>query len=62
MLESGNELQMLNSSTHPYCEECYKGHIKTLEKNDALFKQKKALQALEIFSGFFSISIIKVNF
>lgn len=58
MLESGNELQMLDSSIHSYCEECYKEHIKTLGKEDGLFKQSKALQVLEIFSGSFSISII----
>jgi hypothetical protein len=62
MLESGDELQMLASSTHSYCEECYEEHIKTLKKKDKLFRQNRPLQALEIFSGSFSISIILVNF
>lgn len=62
MLDGDNELQMLNSSSHFYCEECYKEHIKTLKKKDAFFKQNKALQALEIFSGLFSIFILEVNF
>ncbi|KAF8503256.1 S-adenosyl-L-methionine-dependent methyltransferase [Russula emetica] len=57
MLESSDELQMLDSSTHSYCEECYKEHIKTLEKGDALFKQNRALRALEIFSGAGGLSI-----
>ena len=58
MLESSNELQLLASSTHSYCKECYKKHIKTLEKKDTLFKHNRALRALEIFSGSFSISIM----
>jgi hypothetical protein len=62
MLECGDELPMLASSTHSYCEECYKEHIKTLKKEDALFKQNRALRALEIFSGSFSIYIMRVNF
>jgi hypothetical protein len=55
MPESGDEFQMLDSSTHSYCEECYEEHIKALEKEDTLFKQNKTLKALEIFSGSFSI-------
>ena len=58
MLESDDELQMLASFTHSYCEGCYKECIKTLEKKDELFKQNRPLQALEIFSGSFFISII----
>lgn len=57
MLECGDELQMLNSFTHSYCEECYKEHIKTLKRKDTFFKQNKPLKALEIFSGSFSISL-----
>ena len=51
MPECGDELQVLASSTHSYCEECYEEHIKTLKKEDTLFKQNRPLQALEIFSG-----------
>jgi hypothetical protein len=58
MLESGDELQILDSPTHSYCEKCYKEHIDALEKEDSLFKQNRPLQALEIFSGSFSISIV----
>jgi hypothetical protein len=58
VLGGGDGLQMLASSTHSYCEECYKEHIKTLKKGDTLFEQNRALQALEIFSGAFFISII----
>jgi DNA (cytosine-5)-methyltransferase 1 len=62
-LEGGNELQMLDSSTHSYCEKCYEEHIKTLKKKDRLYNQNKPLQTLEIFSGLFSfILIIKINF
>lgn len=52
MLEDDG-LQMLASSIHSYCEECYKEHIKALKKEGTLFKQNRALQALEIFSGAF---------
>jgi hypothetical protein len=58
MLESDDELQMLASFTHSYCEECYKKHIKTLERKYELFEQNRPLKALEIFSGSFSISIV----
>lgn len=58
MLEGDDEFQMLDSSIHSYCEECYEEHIKTLKKKDTLFQQNKALKALEIFSGSFSIFII----
>ena len=53
----GDEIQMLDSSTHSYCEECYREHVKTLEREDILYEQNKPLQALEIFSGLFSIPI-----
>ena len=56
--ESDDELQTLASSTHSYCKECYKEHIKTLKKRNTLFKQNRAFQVLEIFSGLFSISFI----
>lgn len=62
MLESGDEFQMLDSYTYSYCEECYKKHIKTLEKEETLFSQNRAFRALEIFSGSVSISIICINF
>jgi hypothetical protein len=55
MLESGDELQMLDSSTHSYCGECYEEHIKALEREDTLFRQNKTLKALEIFSGSFPV-------
>ncbi len=58
MPEGGYELQIIDSSTHTYCEECYNDHIKILEKEDTLYIQNKPLQALEIFSGLFLISII----
>lgn len=44
-------LQMLDSSIHSYCEQCYKEHTKTLERKDILCEQNKPLQALELFSG-----------
>lgn len=62
MLDSDDELHMLESFNHFYCKECYEEHIKTLEKRDTLFKQNGTLKALEIFSGSFSVSITRVNF
>ncbi|KAI9511110.1 S-adenosyl-L-methionine-dependent methyltransferase [Russula earlei] len=52
-----DDLQMLDLSTFSYCEECYEGHIKTLEKQDSLKKENRPLQALEIFSGAGGLSI-----
>jgi DNA (cytosine-5)-methyltransferase 1 len=55
-IESCDELQTLELSAHSYCRDCYKKHIKTLEKQDLLKKGNKPLQALEIFSGSFLYS------
>jgi hypothetical protein len=49
--EGGNDPQMLDSSIHSYCEQCYKEHIKKLERKDILCEQNKPLQTLELFSG-----------
>jgi hypothetical protein len=51
MLESGDEFQMLDSSTYSYCEECYEKHTKTLEKEETLLFRNRAFRALELFSG-----------
>jgi hypothetical protein len=51
-----NELQLMDSSTLSYCEECYQEHITMLAKQE---ERKKPLKALELFAGSsFTFSII----
>jgi hypothetical protein len=52
-------LQMLDPSTHSFCKLCYKEHMKILEENKLLYKRNRPLQALEIFSGYFFIFLLK---
>lgn len=51
--------QVMDLSTHSYCEECYEEHIRTLAKQDLAYARNKPLKALELFSGsFFTFFII----
>jgi hypothetical protein len=43
-----DELQLMDSSTLSYCEECYQEHITMLAKQE---ERKEPLKALELFSG-----------
>jgi hypothetical protein len=57
-LETCNELETLDMATHIYCISCYNEHIKMLKRQDLLFKRNKPLQALELFSGSFTLFMI----